>query len=145
MGVIRSIADRIAVIDAGRIVEEGAVWQVFADPKSEITRSLLGGIRPQLPPEIAARLVAGEGVETILRIDVAGEAARRPLLSELSAGVPGPFRLVHGGIDHVQRQPVGTLFLSIPGADAAHLAAVVAFLKDRGARVEVLGHVAGPV
>ena len=145
MEVIRSIADRVAVIDAGRIVEEGAVWQVFADPKSEITRSLLGGIRPQLPPEIASRLAAGEGAETILRIDVAGEAARRPLLSELSASVPGAFRLVHGGSDHGQRQPVGTLFVAFPGADAAHLAAVIAFLKDRRARVEVLGHVAGPV
>ena len=145
MEVIRSIADRVAVIDAGRIVEEGAVWQVFANPKSEITSSLLGGIRPQLPPEIASQLAAGEGAETILRIDVAGEAARRPLLSELSASVPGPFRLVHGGIDHVQQQPVGTLFVAIPGSDAAHLAAVIAFLKDRGARTEVLGHVAGSV
>jgi D-methionine transport system ATP-binding protein len=145
MEVIRSIADRVAVIDAGRIVEEGAVWQVFANPKSEITRSLLGGIRPQLPPEIASQLAAGEGAETIIRIDVAGEAARRPLLSELGASVPGPFRLVHGGIDHVQRQPVGTLFVAIPGADAAHLAAVIAFLTSGGARVEVLGHVAGPV
>jgi D-methionine transport system ATP-binding protein len=133
------------VIDAGRIVEEGAVWQVFANPKSEITRSLLGAIRPQLPPEIAGRLEAGEGAETIVRIDVAGQAAHGPLLSDLSAAVPGPFRLVHGGIDHVQRQPVGTLFLSVPGADAAHLARVIAFLKDRDARVEVLGHVASPV
>ena len=90
-------------------------------------------------------MAAGEGTETIIRIDVAGEAARRPLLSELGASVPGPFRLVHGGIDHVQRQPVGTLFVAIPGADAAHLAAVIAFLTSRGARVEVLGHVAGPV
>ncbi|WP_217577738.1 methionine ABC transporter ATP-binding protein [Mesorhizobium sp. GbtcB19] len=145
MEVIRSIADRVAVIDAGRIVEEGAVWQVFANPESEITRSLLGGIRPQLPPEIASRLAEGEGAETILRIDVAGEAARRPLLSELSAGVPGPFRLVHGGIDHVQQQPVGTLFVAIPGADAGHLAKVTTFLKNREARVEVLGHVASPV
>ncbi|MDX8514099.1 methionine ABC transporter ATP-binding protein [Mesorhizobium captivum] len=145
MEVIRSIADRVAVIDAGRIVEEGAVWQVFANPKSEITRSLLGGIRPQLPLEIASRLAAGEGAETIVRIDVAGEAARGPLLSDLSASVPGPFRLVHGGIDHVQEQPVGTLFLAVSGADAARLARTIAFLKDRGARVEVLGHVAGPV
>ena len=145
MEVIRSIADRVAVIDAGRIVEEGAVWQVFANPKSEITRSLLGAIRPQLPPGIASRLAPGAGLETFLRIDLAGEAARQPLLSELGAGVPGPFRLVHGGIDHVQEQPVGTLFLAVPGADAAHLARITTFLKDRGARVEVLGHVAGPV
>lgn len=145
MEVIRSIADRVAVIDAGRIVEEGAVWQVFANPKSEITRSLLGAIRPQLPPGIASRLVAGEGTETILKVDVAGEAARGALLSGLAVAVPGPFRLVHGGVDHVQQQPIGTLFLAVPGADAAHLARVTTFLKDRGARVEVLGHVAGPV
>ena len=145
MEVIRSIADRVAVIDAGRIVEEGPVWSVFADPRSDITRSLLGAIRPQLPAELAARLEPGAGAETILRVDVAGEAARGPLLSDLAAIVPGPFRLVHGGIDHIQEQPVGTLFLSVPGSDARHLAEVITFLKSRQARVEVLGHVANSV
>ncbi|RWP41733.1 methionine ABC transporter ATP-binding protein [Mesorhizobium sp.] len=145
MEVIRSIADRVAVIDAGRIVEEGPVWSVFADPKSAITQSLLGGIRPQLPAEIASRLMQGAGTEAILKIDVAGEAARGPLLSDLAAAVPGSFRLVHGGIDHVQRQPVGTLFLAVPGNDANHLTRVIAFLKAREARVEVLGHVANSV
>ncbi|WP_192183126.1 methionine ABC transporter ATP-binding protein [Mesorhizobium amorphae] len=145
MEVIRSIADRVAVIDAGRIVEEGPVWSVFANPRSEITRSLLGGIRPQLPAEIASRLVPGAGAEAILRIDVSGEAARAPLLSDLADAVPGPFRLVHGGIDHVQQQPVGTLFLAVAGNDENHLSQVIAFLKARQARVEVLGHVAGSV
>lgn len=145
MEVVRSIADRVAVIDAGRIVEEGPVWSVFADPRSDITRSLLGTIRPQLPAELAARLAPGVGTEMILRVDVAGEAARGPLLSDLAAMVPGPFRLVHGGIDHIQEQPVGTLFLSVPGDDARHLAEVITFLKSRQARVEVLGHVAHSV
>ena len=145
MEVIRSIADRVAVIDAARIVEEGPVWSVFADPRSDITKSLLGAIRPQLPAELSARLVPTPGAETILRIDVAGEAASGPLLSNLATAVPGSFRLVHGGIDHVQQQPVGTLFLSVPGGDASHLAEVITFLKSRQARVEVLGHVANPV
>ncbi|RVB92196.1 ATP-binding cassette domain-containing protein, partial [Mesorhizobium sp. M7A.F.Ca.CA.002.04.1.1] len=79
MEVIRSIADRVALIDAGRIVEQGPVWSVFADPRSEITRSLLGAIRPQLPAELAARLLPAAGAETILRVDVAGEAASGPL------------------------------------------------------------------
>ncbi|MER8444288.1 methionine ABC transporter ATP-binding protein [Mesorhizobium sp. M1066] len=145
MEVIRSIADRVAVIDAGRIVEEGPVWSVFADPRSDITRSLLGAIRPQLPAELAARLLPGAGAETILRVDVAGDAARGPLLSDLAIAVPRAFRLVHGGIDHIQQQPVGTLFLSVPGSDANHLADIITFLKARQARVEVLGHVADPV
>jgi len=145
MEVIRSIADRVAVIDAGRIVEEGPVWSVFAEPRSEITRSLLGAIRPQLPAELAARLLPSAGTETVLRVDVAGEAARGPLLSDLATAVPGPFGLIHGGIDHIQQQPVGTLFVSVPGSDASHLAAVIKFLKARQARVEVLGHVTNPV
>ncbi|MBZ9893487.1 MULTISPECIES: methionine ABC transporter ATP-binding protein [unclassified Mesorhizobium] len=145
MEVIRSIADRVAVIDAGRFVEQGPVWSVFAEPRSNITKSLLGAIRPQLPAELSARLLPATGAETILRVDVAGETARSPLLSDLAATVPGPFRLIHGGIDHIQQQPVGTLFLSVPGKDASHLARVIAFLKSRQARVEVLGHVADPV
>ncbi|MER9306497.1 methionine ABC transporter ATP-binding protein [Mesorhizobium sp. M0293] len=145
MEVIRSIADRVAVIDAGRIVEEGPVWSVFADPRSDVTRSLLGAIRPQLPAELTARLLPAAGAETILRVDVAGEAASGPLLSDLATAVPGSFRLVHGGIDHIQQQPVGTLFLSVPGSDATHLAEIITFLKARQARVEVLGHVASPV
>ncbi|PBB25429.1 MULTISPECIES: methionine ABC transporter ATP-binding protein [unclassified Mesorhizobium] len=145
MEVIRSIADRVAVIDTGRIVEQGPVWSVFAEPQSDITKSLLGAIRPQLPAELAARLLPASGAETILRVDVAGEAASGPLLSDLAIAVPGAFRLVHGGIDHIQQQPVGTLFLSVAGSDASHLAAVITFLKARQARVEVLGHVASPV
>jgi len=130
---------------ARTIVEQGQVWSVFADPQSDITRSLLGAIRPQLPAELAARLLPASGAETILRVDVAGEAASGPLLSDLSTSVPGAFRLVHGGIDHIQQQPVGTLFLSVPGSDASHLAEIITFLKARQARVEVLGHVANPV
>jgi len=145
MEVIRSIADRVAVIDAGRIVEQGPVWSVFADPQSDITRSLLGAIRLQLPAELSARLLPAAGAETILRIDVAGDTASSPLLSDLATAVPGSFRLVHGGIDHIQHQPVGTLFLSVPGSDANHLAKVITFLKTHQARVEVLGHVASPV
>ncbi|TPN53627.1 methionine ABC transporter ATP-binding protein [Mesorhizobium sp. B1-1-4] len=145
MEVIRSIGDRVAVIDAGRFVEQGPVWSVFAEPRSPITKSLLGAIRPQLPAELLARLLPATGEETILRVDVAGEAAQSPLLSDLATLVPGTFRLVHGGIDHIQQHPVGTLFLSVPGSDASHLARVIAFLKSRQARVEVLGHVADPV
>ncbi len=34
MGVVKAIADRVAVLDGGRIVEHGPVWRVFASPGS---------------------------------------------------------------------------------------------------------------
>lgn len=140
MEVVRSVADRVAVIDAGRIVEEGQVWSVFADPQAPITQSLLSGIRPQLPDHIAARLSPVSGSEQILSIDMAGPAAQGALFADLSQALPQSFRLVHGGIDHIQNQPVARFFIAVPARDAALPAQVQTFLKARGARVEVLGY-----
>jgi D-methionine transport system ATP-binding protein len=139
MEVVRGIADRVTVIDAGRIVEEGPVWQVFATPKAATTKSLLGGIRPQLPAHIAEQLSDEARGEAILGVDIAGPAAERPLFTELAKAFPGGFRFIHGGIDHIQEQPVGRFFIGAPVSDTTPL---VAFLERFGAQVEVLGHVA---
>lgn len=42
IGAVRSICNKMAVIDGGRFVEQGSAEEIFADPKSEITRLLLG-------------------------------------------------------------------------------------------------------
>jgi len=140
MEVIRGIADRVAVIDAGRIVEEGQVWSVFANPQSTITKSLLGSIRPQLPEHIAVRLSPETGTEAILSVDLAGPEAQGALFAELSAALPHSFRLVHGGIDHIQNQPVARFFIAVPARDPGLKDKVEQFLTARSARVEVLGY-----
>ncbi|MCJ8052952.1 methionine ABC transporter ATP-binding protein [Shinella curvata] len=139
MEVVRGIADRVTVLDAGRVVEEGPVWQVFSRPQAETTRSLLSSIRPQLPAHIADKLTADVGGEAILGIDIAGPAATGPLFEGLSQEFPGGYRLNHGGVDHIQEQAVGRFFLAVPADKAASLAS---YVERLGAQVEVLGHVA---
>ena len=61
MGVVAQMADRVAVLNAGRIVEQGAVRDVFRRPREDYTRKLLGAV-PRLgafsgsegPPRISA-------------------------------------------------------------------------------------------
>jgi peptide/nickel transport system ATP-binding protein len=59
LGVVADIADRIAVMYAGRIVEEGTLDQIFYDPQHPYTWGLLGSItrvdrpRPERLPAIA--------------------------------------------------------------------------------------------
>ena len=141
MSVVRAIADRVVVLEHGQVVESGPVARVFARPQAAGTRRLLDALRPTLPPELAARLHAeprpGDGV--VVRLEVHGAQARAPLLADLSAIWDGPATLLHGGIDHVQGEPVGTLFVRLPPG-AADLRRT---LDDRVTAWEVLGHVPG--
>ncbi|XYI36402.1 ABC-type transporter, ATPase component: PAAT family [Cupriavidus oxalaticus] len=49
MGVIREACDRVLVLDHGRMVEHGPVWQVFAEPQAPATIALLRPLRQRLP------------------------------------------------------------------------------------------------
>ena len=58
LGVVAELADRVAVMYAGRIVEQGTVAEVFEDPRHPYTWGLLGSItrvdrpRPERLPSI---------------------------------------------------------------------------------------------
>lgn len=58
LGVVRHIADRVAIMYLGRIVEEGPTEAVFANPKHPYTRGLLDSV-----PRIDARRVAFRGIK----------------------------------------------------------------------------------
>jgi D-methionine transport system ATP-binding protein len=44
MSVVRKICNKVAVLDAGRVVEVGTVAEVFANPKGAVTRELVGEV-----------------------------------------------------------------------------------------------------
>ena len=62
LGIVRHMADRVCVMQGGRIVEAGATEAVFARPKHAYTRQLLAaepsGAPPKADPEAATVLTA---------------------------------------------------------------------------------------
>jgi D-methionine transport system ATP-binding protein len=103
-----------------------------------VTQSLLRSLQPSLPEDFA-----GAARALSSRVTIAGDEARQPLIAELALATGASVFLLHGGVDHVQDEPVGRLFLEAPGGDAAHFDAILSFLRHRAGEVEVLGHVAG--
>jgi ABC-type dipeptide/oligopeptide/nickel transport system ATPase component len=49
-GIVADLADRVYVMQKGRIVEEGATRQILYDPRHEYTRKLMAAV-PRLYPE----------------------------------------------------------------------------------------------
>ena len=101
LGVVADIADRVAVMYGGRIVEEGTLDEVFYDPQHPYTWGLLGSItrvdrpRPARLPSIGGQppslLDPPEGCHFRARCPHAHDALRRPRRRcEVSAGHPRP-------------------------------------------------------
>src|SRR3546814_19341580 len=85
MSVIRDLCDRVVVLESGRVVEEGAVIDVFVRPRSPVTRSRQDRDRPSGRPARAAGPPARGGA-----IPGRGAPGRREGVMSDSAGQP-PF------------------------------------------------------
>lgn len=140
MEVVRRIAGRVLVLDAGRIVEEGPVARVLASPQSDTTKSLVSGLSPSLPADLVA-LLAPKGDQAILRIDLTGRAARLPVLQRISRLAGQEARLLHGGVGDVQGEPYARLFIALGTADTNIIAQVISDLSPIATAIEVLGYV----
>jgi microcin C transport system ATP-binding protein len=66
LGLVRRIADRVAVMQGGRVVETGPCARVFEAPEHPYTQKLVGsapsGAPPPVPPE-AAEVLAVDGLK----------------------------------------------------------------------------------
>ncbi len=81
MEVIRTLCDRVSVLEGGRIVEQGEVWRVFGNPQHPVTRAMLGLQHPDRP-EAGPSLRDGEQIVT-LRFD--GSSGREPNLQHIAS------------------------------------------------------------
>ncbi len=144
MEVVKSIADYVAVIEQGRIVESGTTFDVFTRPQHETTKALLAGIPGMTLPEFVAARIRPEpspGSEAVLRIVFTGTHATDPVLSRLSKELGLEVNILGGAVDEIAGQPFGTLIVSFKGGDVK-IAETRTFLAGLGLTTEVLGHVA---
>lgn len=141
MQVVKQIADRVAVMEAGKVVEEGSVIDVFTRPQQPITKSLIDEIVPQdLPVSVIERvrtlndaLTAGHG--KLLRLSYAGNQAYQPILSRLIRDFGLDVSILNGQVDEIQDQTFGFLAVYASGP-LQQLDAAIAALRASGVQVQ---------
>lgn len=137
MHVIRTICDRVAVIDQGRIVEEGPVTRVFLQPQHPTTCEFVEQVSDSLELKEAIRHGKASGQHQIVRITYLGETTYEPVLYEVTRQTGTPFAILQGTISRMKDTPYGQLTVQF-GGTGAEVAETLASLKARGFDVEVL-------
>ncbi|WP_286916199.1 MULTISPECIES: methionine ABC transporter ATP-binding protein [Pseudomonas] len=143
MAVIRAICDRVVVLEGGQVVEQGPVWQVFGDPRHEVSRTLLAPLQHGLSDELRARLrstAPTPEAALVLRLGVTGAQTGEADLSSLFNLLGGQVSLLQGGIERIQGRALGSLVVAVSNSphDREHL---LQRARQWAQQVEELGYV----
>ncbi len=133
MDVIRRICDRVAVLDAGRVVELGAVTDVFLNPQHPVTRRFVLEAEHVDEGELQDDFAHVPG--RILRLTFRGTQTYEPILGRISRDTGVDFSILAGRIDRIKHTPYGQLTLSVAGGDGD---AAQRALINAGVQLEVL-------
>ncbi|MGN7978835.1 methionine ABC transporter ATP-binding protein [Microbacterium sp. 22195] len=119
MDVIQTIATKVAVMEKGRVIEQGEVFDVFSRPQNPASQRFVGTVIKGLPsPAEAAALRERHAGRLVTFSFRDGDSSQSQVLLDLAqAGLE--FELVYGGINDIRGRAFGHLTLAIRGADAA--------------------------
>lgn len=118
MAVIREICDRVAVMEAGKVIEEGTVFDIFSAPKTNTAQNFVSTVmHDQIPPSILNMMERKQALNHIFHITFVGESTGSPFLSQLSKILDVEINVLFGNITELQGIPFGKLIVEIQGAD----------------------------
>ena len=134
MDVIRRICDRVAVLDAGKLVEAGTVADVFLHPQHATTRRFVQEYEHDDTHTDAAD-PAAVAVRRI-RVTLRGDSVQAPVLARVARETQVDFGLLAGRVDRIKDTAYAQLTLALSGGD---IDAALRSLRAAGAQVEEIG------
>lgn len=141
MNVVKSICTRTAVMENGKIVELGDVFEIFANPQQPVTRSFvdttscLSGINDLIEEE--SPVVQLNPGQRILRFRYLEKSACEALVSSISRRFSIDLNIVFGSIEIIGDHPIGGLVVIADGNEA-DIDAAVEYLRSINVGVEVI-------
>ncbi|AMB59115.1 methionine ABC transporter ATP-binding protein [Microterricola viridarii] len=118
MDVIQTLATKVAVMDKGRVIETGEVFDVFSDPQNASSQTFVGTVVKGQPSAAEVAVLRERHAGRIVTFSFRdGDASQSSVfLSLAQAGIE--FELVYGGINEIQGRAFGHLTLALRGPDA---------------------------
>ena len=124
MSVVEAICDRVAVIDNGRLAEEGEVREVFVTPKSDAARRLVYPEKPGL------NFFDSQG-RRCLRLVFDGTEAREPIIARLASEKGIEVSILSANTKSVGGIGFGQMIVALP-EDKGHQLAAEEYFKEKG-------------
>ena len=127
MAVIRQICNKVAILDGGKLVEQGSVDDVFMHTKSAAGKRLFGILPDNAKEETPA--------QPALRIVFDGESSGQPVISRLTKELNIDVNILSANVHQLNGKTYGQMLIQRPD-DPAEVKRVMEYLKHTGLNVE---------
>ncbi len=127
MAVIRQICNKVAILDDGKLVEQGNVDEVFMNTKSKAGRRLFGIISDETQNEALS--------QPAYRIVFDGGVAEHPIVSRMARELNVDVNILAADIKQLNQKTYGQMLISIP-KDNNERQKIKDFLEQQNITVE---------
>ena len=135
MEVVKEICHRCAVMQDGKVIEEGRTYDIFSNPKNDLTKKFIETILEfNIPKELMATCTG-----TVVKLQFEGTIANEAIVSDMLQAIPVSGNILHGKIEYIRDEPLGIFIMELLGKSDAIKEALV-YLENRMKQVEVIQH-----
>ena len=133
MEVIKQICNKVAVMEKGRVVEQGNITDVFANPSESTTKRFVYNISHDMPVEF----YSNKENKKLVRLNFKGDITKKPVISNMIKKYAIDVNILLGGVDKLQENIVGNLVVELLG-DSKEIKCAIEYLEDNNVRCEVI-------
>ena len=139
MAVIKAICHRVAVMEHGKVVEEGDVYDIFANPQQPITRKFIAssstlGKAEKMIADGSPMMQVKPG-EKLVRLTFRQDSVGDSVISKISRRFHANLNIVLANVDILQGHPLGAMIAVIGGDDVD---SALEYLRAHQISVEVM-------
>lgn len=144
MDVVKRICHRLAVMEAGKIIESTSLANAFNEPDSQARSMLYKQLSPELPPCLSSQITSVPNDKPLLRLFFQGETATVPFISQTSRELDININILLANIDRFDTTTCGVLVVEL-NASSFLLADFIERCEKANLTVEIIGYVTNTI
>lgn len=129
MEAVREIADRVAVMQNGRIIEEGSVYSIFSNPQTDTAKRFVASVLRHRPDARSLSAIRRVHTGRLVEVRVGDRQTNDPFLSRIAREHGVDFNIVYGGVSESKDTLFGRLTVELLGGEQ-DVAATIASLRE---------------
>ena len=140
MEVIKTICDKVAVIDHGQLAEQGKVEQIFIHPEKEITKGFIQSSLNVGLPTIYQDAVGNDSKDgnPLVKILIRGNDEQSSVIINLYEKFDVKAKIISAQLEFVGHLSFGVLLLELK---EGNINEALAYMENEYANAEILGYV----